>query len=183
MKIYTKTGDNGTTGLYNGKRVPKNHVLIEAIGTVDELNALLGAVLAGLNKTDHKLIADIINTLQEQLFIIGSELANPSERRDAVYNVSTEQVSQLERWLDDITNQLPPLKYFIIPGGSATSSKLHVARTVCRRAERRLVAAAEQIKINKHILIYLNRLADLLFQLARLANQQSNIPDKLWKKN
>ncbi|MFA6388937.1 MAG: cob(I)yrinic acid a,c-diamide adenosyltransferase, partial [Patescibacteria group bacterium] len=133
-------------------------------------------------KAEHKLIPDIINALQEQLFFIGAELANPQTGRDALQCVSTKNITQLEHWLDDITNQLPPLKNFIIPGGSATSSKLHVARAVCRRAERRLVAATEQIKIDRSILIYLNRLADLLFQLARLANQQSNIPDKLWKK-
>jgi cob(I)alamin adenosyltransferase len=188
MKIYTKTGDTGDTGLFGGPRVSKDDLRIEAYGTVDELNAVLGLArthFAGDGK--EKTVAEIDNLLvniQHTLFDLGSELATPDPKSRGTNFVSAKQIETLEQAIDRFESQLPPLKNFILPGGSKGAAWLHLARTVCRRAERRVVTLSQREpgKLSPEILIYLNRLSDLLFVLARAANQASGHPDVAWKK-
>lgn len=171
MKIYTKTGDTGTTSLFGGERVLKHHPRIEACGTIDELNAQLG------------LVADAtpyIQTIQRDLFTIGSHLATPNHNPN-LPPLRLEAIEWMEQIIDDITTQLPELRAFILPGGSAVGSQLHIARTICRRAERRVIELAQTETVNPYIIQYLNRLSDLLFQLARLINQADGKAELLWK--
>lgn len=158
-RIYTRTGDDGTTGLADGSRVPKDSPRVEALGTVDELNSWVGAILVHELPTD---VSSLLVTVQHALFDIGGELAIP----EAVM-VTEGYVARLERALDEHNARLPPLKEFILPGGGPASVAAHVARSVCRRAERRLYTLSREAPINPHALTYLNRLSDLLFVLAR----------------
>lgn len=179
MKIYTKTGDNGTTGLLGGERLPKHAARIAAYGDVDELNAVLGVIRA---QTPHAPLRDPLGQIQNALFTVGAQLASP-KRESRIEIITSAQVDFLERQIDVMSEQLPELRSFILPGGSATSAYLHLARTVCRRAERSIVAlaSAERESVDSWLLIYINRLSDFLFMLARLANQIEDVEDVPWK--
>lgn len=183
MKIYTKTGDKGETGLFNGKRVPKDSEYIEAYGTVDELNSALGVVLSFLKD---KEVKNILCTIQEHLFQLGSDLATPfddkiSKAQTAIRRMGEKEVSILEAWIDAHDAKLPPLKAFILPGGGQSGAYLHLSRTICRRGERLISRLVREGKANPKVLIYLNRLSDLLFVLARYANHLEKQQEKIWK--
>ncbi len=167
MSIITKTGDNGTTGLYGGMRISKSDLRMHAIGTVDELNALLGVILSAA--TDETFCA-LITRIQHQLFHVGADLATPLPGPANAKRIQPAESHELEAHVQELERTLPPLTAFILPSGSSLGSLLHHARTVCRRAERWGVALREQEDITAEILIYLNRLSDLLFLLARAAN-------------
>lgn len=178
MKIYTKTGDEGMTGLFGGGRVRKDTTRIEAYGDVDELNAVLGLVRC---ESRHELISKALMSLQEALFIVGAQLASP-KRAPNIEVITSAHVDALERQIDVISENLPQMRNFILPGGGKTASYLHLARTVCRRAERRVVTLAGEDKeaVDKWVVIYMNRLSDYLFILARLANQLDGVEDIPW---
>lgn len=180
MKIYTKTGDQGETGLFGGPRVRKDHLRIEAYGSVDELNAVLGVVRSHSPPAE---IDGLLTAIQNSLFDVGAELASPDPARMGVPVVGSGQIETLERAIDQYEAGLPPLKTFILPGGGQAAAQMHLARTVCRRAERRLVSLAAAEKISGALIIYLNRLSDLLFVLARELNRQSGQGDVPWSKN
>lgn len=179
MKIYTKTGDQGETSLYGGRRVGKDDVRIEAYGTVDELNAQLGVVrsLPLPQGTD-----ELLERLQNELFVLGADLATPADQRSGkVRRIVAEDVARLEQDIDRLEIGLPELRSFILPSGSPAGSALHVARTVCRRAERRTVRLVREASLDRLPVIYLNRLADLLFVLARRVNHDLGSPETPWK--
>ncbi len=172
-KIYTRTGDNGTTGLGDGSRVDKDSLRVEAYGSIDELNSIIGLLLS------HDLPADIraeLTRIQHDLFDVGGELSVPGHTK-----ISDKQVQRLERFLEELNQHLPPLKEFILPGGTQAAAVAHMARTVCRRAERRTVTAMRQEAVNEVALRYLNRLSDLLFVIARSLNKAAGEPDVLWQ--
>lgn len=172
-KIYTRTGDDGSTGLGDGSRVPKDHARVEAYGTVDELNSILGALLA------HELPAEVrdpLTRIQHALFDIGGELCIPGRRV-----IQAADSIGLETLLDQLNANLPALKEFVLPGGAPAAAYCHVARTVCRRAERRVATLARTETVNPETLKYLNRLSDLLFVVARYLNAKQNVPDVLWQ--
>ena len=178
MKIYTKTGDDGTTGLFGGGRVKKASLRVDAYGTVDELNAVLGiARTSGLVAETDRVLAAV----QTELFTLGAELACVPGKEDklAMQLVDDEDAATLERAIDFAEEGLPPLKNFVLPGGSTQSAHLHLARTVCRRAER-AVLALDDAPARKEVVIYLNRLSDLLFTLARKENHAHDVPDVPW---
>ena len=176
MKIYTKTGDRGETGLWGGRRVPKDALRVQAYGTLDECNAALGVARAsGLDAGLDRLLA----LIQDQLFVVGADLATPDEAAN-VPRVGPVDVAFLEQTIDSLEAELPPLKQFILPGGSPGAAHLHLARTICRRAERWVVSLAHQEPVSDHLLIYLNRLSDLLFVLARSANSRAGVTDLPW---
>jgi cob(I)alamin adenosyltransferase len=178
MKIYTKTGDDGTTGLFGGGRVPKTSPRIEAYGTVDELNSTLG--LARSVSTE---FGALLQKIQQELFVLGGDLATPLTTRSdyPVPRIADESVLYLERAIDEHEAELPPLKRFILPGGTPLAAHLHHARTVCRRAERCVIALSQSEEITTTNVIYLNRLSDLLFVLARHANQIASVSDVEWE--
>jgi len=178
MKIYTKTGDKGETGLNGGKRVGKDDARIRAYGEIDELNALLGVCRA---RNQHAELENILHTLQRELFDLGADLATPLESKVVVPRVSQQQIQQLEKWIDEIDAQLPVLKNFILPGGSLLAAELHVVRTACRRAERTIVALAKIEKVDELVVVFVNRLSDLLFMMARLANKLDGVEEEKWK--
>ncbi|MDZ4720967.1 MAG: cob(I)yrinic acid a,c-diamide adenosyltransferase [Roseiflexaceae bacterium] len=176
MKIYTRTGDDGTTGLWGGLRVAKDSLRVQAYGTVDECNAVLGVARAsGLNPELDLLIAGI----QDQLFVVGADLATPGEAA-SIPRIGAAEVLALEQAIDSLEEQLTPLRQFILPGGSPAAAQLHFARTVCRRAERWTISLAHEEPINDQVLMYLNRLSDFLFTAARAANAQAGIADIPW---
>ena len=177
MKIYTKTGDDGNTGLQGNLRISKSHPRILAYGAVDEANAVLGTVPANSLEAD---MSRVLERVQNDLFVVGADLSNPN-LNDVRNRVSLEMVSQLERDIDGFESELEPLANFILPGGSAAASGLHLARTVVRRAEATAVLLAEGDEINPNCLVYLNRLSDLLFVLGRLANKRTGRGDVLWR--
>lgn len=179
MKIYTKTGDAGDTGLFGGVRVSKADPRVEAYGDVDELNSLLGAARCLASAPE---LRDQLNKIQENLFCVGAELASNPEKplQKSLPIVEDREVSALEEMIDHLEAQLAPLTTFILPGGSAAASTLHIARTACRRAERKVVALSNTSPIRPQLLRYLNRLSDLLFVMARHENKSSNIPDIPW---
>jgi cob(I)alamin adenosyltransferase len=176
MKIYTKTGDDGTTLLFSGGRVSKYHLRVEAYGTVDELNAVLGVV-----RTLQPHSAAWLARIQSQLFHLGADLATPLDASSPrQVRISAKHVIWLESIIDEMTAALPPLTNFILPGGSPAAAHLHVARTVCRRAERQAVALAGAEAISEQVLPYLNRLSDALFMLARWENMQAGTAEANW---
>jgi cob(I)alamin adenosyltransferase len=180
MRIYTKTGDAGDTGLFGGGRVRKSHPRVEAYGSVDELNAILGWTISAVQETD---IRDGLGQVQADLFAIGAHLATnvPAGRpQPKLPPLPTARIGELEGWIDRAESALPELRSFILPGGSAGGAALHVARTVCRRAERRVIELAEHDDVDASIVVYLNRLSDLLFVLARLENQQAGAMEQPW---
>jgi cob(I)alamin adenosyltransferase len=176
VKIYTKTGDEGETGLFGGGRVPKDDPRVQAYGAVDELNATLGFA-AALEPPEFE--ADFLQSLQRDLFTIGAELATPDTAR-VKQRVGAERVSAMEAVIDTHEATLAPLKNFILPGGTPKAAALHVARTTCRRAERAVVSLARDEQINPTIIHFLNRLSDLLFVLARAVNKQAGRADIVW---
>ena len=183
MKIYTKTGDSGDTGLFGGGRVPKSHPRVEAYGEVDELNATIG-----LARSIEMMprIDEVLAPIQRDLFAIGALLATPDREKMRQHlekaRVDEERVAELEQAIDDGDRELEPLKSFIMPGGTPKAAALHVARTVCRRAERRVVELQElhETEIPQLVVIYLNRLSDLLFTLARVANRRAGAGEVTW---
>ncbi len=178
MKIYTKTGDAGTTGLFGGGRVSKASDRVDAYGAVDELNSALG--LARTLRFDDDVDA-LLELIQSELFTVGAELATLPGRSSGSAPVSDAEVAVLERAIDRWQAELPTLQSFVLPGGAEAAAHLHVARTVCRRAERRVVALAATEDVRGEVMRYLNRLGDLLFVLARLANLRAGIVDVPWK--
>lgn len=176
MKIYTRTGDDGTTALFAGGRVSKTHLRVEAYGTVDELNSVLGVVRTCEPYSDAWLAQ-----IQRQLFQLGTDLATPLDAKSEwVVRIDAAAAKWLEQIIDEMTALLPPLTRFILPGGTPAAAHLHVARTVCRRAERLVVALAEHEEIGKPVIPYLNRLSDGLFTLARWENFREGVSDELW---
>jgi len=181
MKIYTRTGDKGTTALFGGERVPKDHPRIAAYGTVDEANSFIGLALTHLRGVEAlEGVASLMEQIQDDLFVVGADLATPQDAKPTVPRITAEHVQQVEDHIDRLQEDLPPLKHFILPGGTPGAATLHVARTVCRRAERLALAARREESINDEALIYLNRLSDLLFVLARWTNHRVGAPESTW---
>jgi cob(I)alamin adenosyltransferase len=178
MKIYTRTGDDGTTALFSGGRVSKHHLRVEAYGTVDELNSLLGLVRA------HQPLDPIdgwLRQVQTQLFYLGADLATPADAKSShIVRIDPSAITWLEGAIDTMTADLPPLQNIILPGGTLVGAQLHIARTVCRRAERITTLLAEHEDLTPQILPYLNRLSDFLFTLARWENWKAGIADDKW---
>jgi cob(I)alamin adenosyltransferase len=188
MKIYTRTGDRGETALFGGQRVRKDNVRVDAYGDVDELNSVLG--LAGLyvEQAGDAELARHLRDIQADLFTLGANLATPAPEDGGRPNahvpiLSQERVAEMERWIDAADAELEPLKNFVLPGGTESAAMLHLARTVCRRAERRVVTLSYEAHIEQDVIVYLNRLSDLLFTLARLANRRAGTPDVPWEPN
>jgi len=180
MKIYTKTGDAGQTGLFRGPRVPKHDPRVVAYGNVDELNALLGIIARYIQNEQNR---SLVSSIQHELFELGADLATPQQsNEDPAIRIPASMVERLEREIDHLEESLPPLKEFILPGGSSAGAWLHYARTVCRRAERSVTKLNENDRTNPHIIPYLNRLSDLLFVLARSENQTAGESEIIWKK-
>ena len=175
MPIYTKTGDNGDTGLFSGKRVSKASLRIEAIGTVDELNSAVGFVISGLRTTDYGLRKELLR-IQNDLFVIGGSLANPKQKVNLA-----KRTKEFEKLIDELTKKLPPLFNFILPGGGATGASLHIARTVCRRVERRIVSLSQKEKVQPEVIIYINRISDLFLTMSRFVNQKEKQKETIWK--
>ena len=177
-RIYTRTGDKGETGLVGGARVSKDSLRVDAYGSVDELNSVLGIARAFLNDAElDNLLAD----LQKDLFVVGADLASTADRQQRnVPRISTEKITAMERTIDKFEAELSPLKAFILPGGGVVGALLHNARTVARRAERRIVTLSRTEAINEQMLPYMNRLSDLLFVMARVANHRENKGDIEW---
>jgi cob(I)alamin adenosyltransferase len=181
MKIYTKTGDSGSTGLFGGGRVPKDDIRVEAYGDVDELNAVLG-VARSVEMMPR--IDEVLVPIQRDLFAIGALLATPDREKMAQHlqkaRIDEGRIGELERAIDEGEAELEPLKAFIIPGGTPKAAALHVARTVCRRAERHVVRLQHEVELPALAVIYLNRLSDLLFTLARVANRRAGAGEVTW---
>ena len=178
MKIYTKTGDTGYTSLIGGTRVPKHHLRIESYGTVDELNSHIGLIR---DQPIHPHHQAVLKEIQDRLFTIGSSLAaDPERSRMAIPDLTTSDIELLEREMDVMNDTLPELKHFILPGGSNVVSYCHIARCVCRRAERITVHLAEESTVDLNVTIYLNRLSDYLFTLARKLAHTDNVPENQW---
>ena len=193
MKIYTKTGDKGLTGLIDGKRIPKSDIRIIAYGSIDELNSYIGLSISLLsqhrnknnnNNNNNQSFSDIIitlNRIQNELFIIGSDLADPDLSKPTSLRVQSPMITVLENDIDNYEKELSPITYFILPGGSVESSTLHIARSITRRAETNVSKLLLKDTINNLVLIYLNRLSDLLFVLSRTVNKRLQILDIAWK--
>jgi cob(I)alamin adenosyltransferase len=199
MVIYTRTGDKGQTSLFNGQRVSKADLRVEVYGTVDELNSVIGVVVTESQKSPLKAdqplaekvksqkynskLKNELTQIQKDLFSIGSTLANPvtSNQQLAISNLKR-RVKEFENMIDDLTGKLPALNNFILPGGGNTGSLLHFARTVARRAERKVVLLDEREKVDKNIVMYLNRLSDLLFTMARVVNYREKQKEMIWTK-
>lgn len=177
MKIYTKTGDGGNTGLQGNYRIGKSHPRIVSYGTVDEANAALGIVLANTLDDD---VRAILTEIQNDLFLVGADLSNPN-LNDLKNRVSLAMIEKLERHVDKFELELPPLTNFILPGGDPSAAQLHYVRTVVRRAESQTVLLSEKDEINSNCIKYLNRLSDLFFVMGRLLNKRKNIDDIPWK--
>jgi cob(I)alamin adenosyltransferase len=178
MKIYTKTGDKGFTSLIGGTRVPKSHIRIESYGTVDELNSYIGLIIdQDIAAHDKKILKEV----QDRLFTIGSSLASdPEKSRMIIPDLNNEDIELLEKEMDKMNEQLPELRHFILPGGSNAISYCHIARCVCRRAERITVQLAEESPVDEKVTIYLNRLSDYLFTLGRKIGNDNKIPENQW---
>ncbi len=184
MKIYTRTGDKGETGLIGGRRVSKSDPRIVAYGAVDELNSSIGMAVCTLQAGEAFAdVIDVLTKVQNDLFVVGSDLADPDYPASRNTPRTTEEMaSALEPVIDRFEEELVPITFFILPGGNTQASMLHICRSVARRAETAAVALTKVEKINPAIIVYLNRLADLLFVVARLANKRLGAPDVAWKK-
>ncbi len=188
MRIYTKTGDTGTSSLFSGKKVSKSHPRLNAYGTFDELNAHIGVFLSNLQATDlpraqSDLVLQQVVPMQSWLFTMGSHLACDSEKtREKLQAVDAQWITNLEEWIDELEKDLPPLKSFILPGGGLAGSQLHVCRTVCRRAERYVVELINQSDdIQPEILKCVNRMSDYFFVLSRWINKMTGHEETLWE--
>ena len=177
MKLYTRSGDDGSTGLFGGQRVDKDALRVAAYGTVDELNAALGIAHAICQFEE---LRDALTRLQSRLFDVGADLCTIEDEKKKV-RIGDRHVQEIEQLIDRVSEQLPPLKTFVLPGGSELAARLHFARTVCRRAERLIVTLSRQEPVNDAVLPYMNRISDLLFAVARRANQLAGHPDIPWQ--
>ena len=180
MKIYTKTGDKGETGLFGGERVPKNSLRLNAYGTLDELNAFIGLAITEVKSNE---IRDVLIDLQNKLFVMGSDLATPEIEKNIKLNITRTPnsfITDAEKSIDEFELKLDRLKNFILPGGTKGAALLHVCRTIARRAEREIAALKNTVPIGDNILIFINRISDLFFVLSRFENKYSNIPDTKW---
>lgn len=177
MKIYTKTGDKGMTSLVGGTRVEKYHLRLESYGTIDELNSHIGLIY---DLTDNLEIKNILSKIQHSLFNIGSYLANEKPEEQTISIINQADISILEEKMDEFVSELPELKNFILPSGHVLTSQTHIARTVCRRAERNIVKLSQEIEINEAVIIYVNRLSDFLFILARKFLKDFNKMEITW---
>ncbi len=179
FRIYTKTGDTGSTGLYGGGRVRKDDPRVDAYGEVDELNATLGVAAAALRDEE---LRGFVKKLQDELFTLGAELAtpDPASVRKQVVPLGEEAIAWMERTIDAADGEVPPLRKFVLPGGDPGAAQLHVCRTVCRRVERRILAFSDVAPVRPEVIRYLNRLSDLLFMLARLANHRAGVAEPTW---
>ena len=179
MKIYTKTGDRGDTRLFNGTTVRKHDDRVEAYGDVDELNSFVGAAASFLNDSE---LAAMLAEIQKDLFSVGAQLADPGFKTQSrtKFQIPRERITAIESAIDNFETQLPPLRQFILAGGGHGGALLHVARTVCRRAERRVVSLSEKVEVNPDVIEYLNRLSDFLFVIARLVNHREGKQEILW---
>jgi cob(I)alamin adenosyltransferase len=176
MKLYTKTGDDGSTGLFGGPRVPKCDPRVDAYGEVDEANAAIGVALT---QCDDVQLEPRLSQIQCDLFVIGAELATPSGHKPP-NSIAPLQIADLEQWIDEACGETPPLRTFVLPGGTPIAAALHLARTVSRRAERAVVALSRQEDVSGGVVVYLNRLSDLLFAWARLVNHRAGVADVPW---
>ncbi len=176
MKIYTKTGDGGETGLIGGSRVAKDHARVACYGEVDELNAAIGLAVVACDQPEWRAC---LEQIQDDLFVLGTELATPDGEKQMLA-LNEDSVPRLEAQLDALMAEVEPLKNFVLPGGSELAARFHLARTVCRRAEREVVNLASQSDVSKTAIIYLNRLSDLLFAYALGANHRSGVANVLW---
>lgn len=186
MKIYTKTGDNGETSLYTGQRLSKADPFIEALGTVDECNSAIGSAIALMQKDGPFMqVRYQLETIQHALFDVGAALATPRTRAvNSKLNTTRFDESAtelLEKWIDAMEEKLPPLKTFILPGGNPGGAMLHVARSICRRAERRVLPLYEKADVSDNVMVYLNRLSDYLFVTSRYINFLNNTPETFWE--
>jgi cob(I)alamin adenosyltransferase len=185
MKIYTRTGDQGETGLFGGGRVSKDHVRVEAYGAVDELSSFLGVAVRALEEDLTRELATALRSIQGDLLSIGASLATPTPEEGGragahIPALPTGRIAEMESWMDAAEEELEPLREFILPGGTEAATRLHVARTVCRRAERRVITLGQSARVDPDVVRYLNRLSDLLFTYARLANRRGGRPDEKW---
>ncbi|WP_263786577.1 cob(I)yrinic acid a,c-diamide adenosyltransferase [Salinibacter grassmerensis] len=180
-RIYTRTGDDGTTSLFGGERVGKGNPRIDAYGTVDETNSIVGVARSHLEgEPGHDTLDPVLGDVQEELFVVGADLATPMDAKPVVERIEDTHIEALEERIDRFEADLPDLKRFILPGGAPAGASLHSARTVCRRAERRSVEAKTSTPINEQVIVYLNRLSDLLFVLARWANREVGVQEDTW---
>lgn len=182
-KIYTKTGDKGSTGLVGGTRVAKDDVRLNAYGEVDELNSFVGFLRASCSSVVSNEDSELLSKIQSSLFVIGSHLACEEDKVEAfkLPNLDSQIITQLESRIDAHALVLPPLKNFILPGGSKSASAAHICRTVCRRVERAMIANSNTHIVNSEFLIFINRLSDYFFSLARILNQFENTADEIWQ--
>jgi len=184
MALYTRSGDDGSTGLFGGERVGKDHPRVEAYGTVDEFNAAVGVARAACDtgRPLHRRLDGILESVQSRLFDLGADLATPaaSPHRAKVASIEASHVAEAEAWIDEVDSGNAPMKHFILPGGTDLAARLHLARTVCRRAERRVVVLARIDDVRMPALHYLNRLGDLLFAMARRVNADAGVADVPW---
>ena len=177
MKIYTKTGDDGNTGLQGDFRIAKSHPRILAYGTVHEANAMIGVVLSNVLDDD---VREVLNTIQNELFLLGSDLSNQN-LNDLKNRISLDMVEKLEKIIDKFELELPPITNFILPGGNVAAAQIHQVRTIVRRAETLVVQLSDKDEINSNCIKYLNRLSDLMFVMGRLINKRNGIEDIIWK--
>ena len=177
MKIYTKTGDDGNTGLQGDFRIAKSHPRILAYGTVDEANAMIGVVLSNVLDDD---VREVLNTIQNELFLLGSDLSNQN-LNDLKNRISLDMVEKLEKIIDKFELELPPITNFILPGGNVAAAQIHQVRTIVRRAETLVVQLSDKDEINSNCIKCLNRLSDLMFVMGRLINKRNGIEDIIWK--
>lgn len=179
IKIYTRTGDKGQTSLFGGKRVSKASERVDTYGTVDELNSMIGVVIAHLTQK-HKSISRELTRIQNDLFDVGASLANPTAKPQESL---IRRAKEFEHLIDDLTKKMPEIRNFILPGGGKAGSYLHMARTICRRAERRITALSKKEQVDDEVIKYFNRLSDLLFTMARFVNQKDKKKETVWRSN
>ncbi|MSR34681.1 MAG: cob(I)yrinic acid a,c-diamide adenosyltransferase [Phycisphaerales bacterium] len=184
MKLYTKSGDDGTTGLFSGARVSKDHPRIESYGTIDEFNATLGmcSAVCDVGNALHQRLLEIFARLQIRMFDIGADLATPegANNESKIQRIGQEHVQEVENWIDEIDGANAPLTAFVMPGGTELASRLHLARTICRRAERQMIHLSHSEPVGAALIMYVNRVSDFLFAAARLVNKDSGVKDVVW---
>ena len=187
MKLYTRSGDDGSTGLFGGGRVHKDNPRVEAYGCVDELNGFLGWARCAVTVSEKRhspfeILDSILTTMQSRLFDLGADLATPggSKHENKIQRINAEHVTLAEQWIDEVDAQNSPMTNFVLPGGTELAARLHIARTVCRRTERAMVRLSHDEPVNPQAIIFINRVSDLLFAMARRANREANVADVPW---